>query len=35
MLDKRTIQMVRDDFGPWDDKIVNFMYDITYIAFNN
>ncbi len=30
MLDKRTIQMVRDDFWPWNDKTVNFNYNITY-----
>lgn len=30
MSDVRTIQMVRDDFWPWNDKIVNFNYNITY-----
>lgn len=30
MADTRIIQMVRDDFWPWNDKIVNFKYNLTY-----
>ena len=30
MSDIRTIQMVRDHFWPWNDKTVNFNYNITY-----
>lgn len=28
--DVRTIQMVRDNFGFWNDKTINFNYNITY-----
>lgn len=30
MSDFRTIQMVRDHFWPWNDKTVNFNYNLTY-----
>lgn len=30
MSDVRTIQMVRDNFWFWNDKTVNFNYNITY-----
>lgn len=30
ILEERTIQMIRDDFWPWNDKTISFIFDFTH-----